>query len=82
MITNIPNATWWDPNPIFRDRFFVASVDGKEQRKFYIGDKVLILSGVHQGKTMLICGIAPGEYIAGAIDGKTVRINLDNAKIL
>jgi hypothetical protein len=31
MITNIPNATYWDPRPLLRDRFFVARVDGQEK---------------------------------------------------
>jgi hypothetical protein len=30
MITNVPNATYWDPSPILGDRYFVASIDNKE----------------------------------------------------
>ena len=64
-------------------RFLSAcrAADQKSQRKFYIGDKVIILAGEHVGKTMLICG-KTDEYIAGGIDGQTVRINNQDATII
>lgn len=50
-------------------------------RKFYIGDKVLILAGPHAGNHMLICGIAE-DYIAGGIGGITVKIPKQFAQIV
>lgn len=48
-------------------------------RKFYIGDNVEIIEGEHHDRAMLICGISE-TYIAGGIDGKTVRVDKVNAR--
>jgi hypothetical protein len=51
MITNIPNATYWDPSPI-RDRFFVARVDGQEKLFVLHADNTICITSASQPVTL------------------------------
>jgi hypothetical protein len=48
MITNIPNATWWDPQLILHDRFFAAQIDGRPT--------LFVLHGDHSVSVALVNG--------------------------